>query len=286
MSGGSHYPDYYLRKRRRDTTYRRVVSIIVGVVLIGVIGGCTGFLVWNMVIKPNREQAPQPADQARQRNELNTEQRIADARNNSEEQTAIPNEHQESGTSSMGSVTTELGGIEYSQSIPAIKVSIEGSNKEATKRPDNESEDAGETGEAAASQVETGNPTPPGEREQPATFSSKPEEKPQAVNDKPEEKDVEKKPEEKPQETASEETSAAAGERVFHVYAGACSTQEDAEKMKSNLSSLGFQGTIIKSKLDYLVKVASLGDYDSANSLKEKLQASGFEKAFATRSRK
>jgi len=274
---GRRYPDYYQRKRRRESTYRRIVTIVVGVVLCIVIGGGTGFLVWNTWIKPKRITAAHPADQAEQREELDAELRIADAQSN---QTPVDTNADQQRSSTPAS--TELSEVDYSPSLPAIKVSIEGSNQPATSRPVQEEQpDDSEPEESAAGNT----PTPPAEQEQPATFTPPAEgnaNNSSSGDDKPDEvKPEEDKSEPEPEKPATRP----AGSLVFHVYAGACSSKDEAEKMKSNLGALGFQATVIANNVDFLVRVASLEDYDSANALVSKLSESGFGNAFATRSR-
>jgi len=73
---------------------------------------------------------------------------------------------------------------------------------------------------------------------------------------------------------------------TYTVYGGTFLKQEDADKARGDLSALGLSGSVIKVGGDYLVRVGSFEDQDSAAALSSKLKGSGLGGAFVTRKAK
>jgi len=295
------YPEFYIRKRQKEETYRRIVQIVVGFAVLLVVGGIVGFFIYKYAL-PNRQAAPKVQELADERQELATQNALASAVGQNEG--VSDNDTQQPPG---GEVVANLSDIPYDPSFPAVHVGVEGSNTSMALSGD-QGEEAAEAESGGEDAADAGaNSTPPSQQEQSESFerpsesestAQKPEDKPASGNtgEKPKEtkptdsgSDQAAKPPAPPQDSAENTNKgtedSGSGNVVYSVYAGTYKTREDAEKVKGDLQALGFQGTIVDMEIEFHVRVATLDDYARAEAIRQKLIDSGFPTAFATRRR-
>lgn len=299
------YPEFYVRKRQREETYRRVVQVIVGVAILVIVGGVGGFFLYKYVLQPVRQPVPKPKQLAAEREQLATENALASAPEQGAEEGGQPDE------SHGKELTADLADIPYDPSFPDVNVGVVGSDTNVALGGESGDEDQGAASEENGGSEAEGNtsPTPPSSREHNDSFqedkdagaksdSGSEKEKPakpaaEKNEEKPADATKESKTEDKPAAKSDEKATQpppaeepASGGTIYYVYAGAYATQEAAEVAKKDLQALGFQGQIITVGAEYDVRVASLDDYNRASAIRQKLINSGFSKAFATRKRR
>jgi cell division septation protein DedD len=287
MAGDGYYPEYYLRKRKRDRTY----SIITRVVAMLVVGGGSAilavFLLFQYVIIPKRSKAGVTSEMAVDRQELSTEQKLAAAALE-HEPAPVPTEQK----------AIELSSLPYSDSMPGTAVTIQGlpawsvdgvvsgseSDPIADKRASSVSGDiVGVPGEPSDSSTtpEKLIPAEPVGKPEKNQDEAKPAKKPESKQ--AETKKIEKKAE-APEKKEPTPAPAKPETTVYRVYAGSAADKAAADELKSKLGGLGYGGTIIKSGPEYLVLVETLEDFDKARALSGELQGRGFS-SFTTRSK-
>lgn len=296
-----YYPEFYLRKRQRESAYKRVTWGL-GILLLVAAGVFTGYLIYKNVLEPRKTQPGVTSDLANERTDLTTDAKLA----NLNSQPAGADAAQQS------AAAPSLDQVPYGESMPLVNVGVDaggaggapataGTDGQAgaDTPPDETMPAATDTSPPA---VDTASPPAPSADTTPAvqpptpvvpkpdTAAKKPADKPK---DKPQDKPKDKpkdqpKPTAKPAETAKPETQPAAkgSTYVYRVYAGSFSSEEAAQQRKSELKSLGFSGTVSKGVGEYNLLVAELDDLAGAAALAKKLKASGFSAAYSTRARK
>jgi hypothetical protein len=292
------YPEFYIRKRQREETYRRTVQIVVGVAILIIIGGVGGFFLYKYVLQPVRQPVPEAKELADERQQLATQNALSQVPSQQPEKT------QPAGGGKEGQqIVADLGNIPYDPSFPGVHVGVEGSNTSVALEGAEAEQDEADSNSGAVDQQDQSAPTPPSGREQSdsldrasqqaaansttntgnsgtGTQQKNDQDSEDASKTKPPANAEDKEPESKP---AVEEPGT--GEMVFHVYAGTYATRDAAETAKKDLQALGFQGNIITVGSEFHVRVASLDDFERASAIRQKLIDSGFTKAFATRER-
>jgi hypothetical protein len=286
-----YYPDFYLRKRERDSRYRRYSSLVIGCVLVAVVGGVLGYLGYVHLLQPSR--LPQTAaDLADEKRDLEQEQLLGSGSTPAAE---APVSDDSALDPSGEPGIDDLSDVEYSPSMAGVTVEVEGGSVD-----DGSVDSAGEAapgGGATESVADGGDeggeeaPTPPAEQAGEDTFSPETESSgaapsgesaaPDAPADQGRDADTDVGDGSDDAAESADDGSATDGP-VFKVYAGSFSSRESAETAKADLSKLGLQGTIIEMELEHLLHVATLDSYESAEALQAKLVASGFASAFAT----
>lgn len=282
--GDSYYPEYYLRKRRKDRVYALVTRLVAVLVIVGGLGCAAGFLTWQYVLKPRKAGSGITQQMADKRQELATQQKLADAQRQPAADPAV--------LQTVDYQPTQLSALSYAESMPFASVGLLSSGGTA----------AGGAADASQAAPPVPDTTPPPASPPPAEATpvelapaarpepevAKQQDKPQDTQTKeaaakPEPKKEEKK-EEKPQQAPPTPPPAppAAAEQVFRIYAGSASSKEEADNMSQRLSSLGLSGSVVRNGGDYLVLVASVPEFSQAEALTSDLRGKGFA-AFSTR---
>ncbi|GEM_PF-3399163 len=283
-----YYPDFYLRKRERDSRYRRYSSLVIGCVLVAVVGGVLGYLGYVHILQPSR-QPRTAADLADEKRDLEQEQLLGSGSPGAEETPgSVDGGAEQAGDAEIG----DLSNVDYSPSMAGVSVEVEGgTGQDGSAMAEAGSAEEAESGSAASDGDVAGQDTPTPPSEEPAEETSPAEtgnsgvaapEEAEAPAAAPEqERDSESEGVAEDAEDVAEDGSGGSGP-VFKVYAGSFTSREGAETARAGLAPLGLQGTIVEMELEYLVHVATLDSYEDAEALQAKLVASGFASAFAT----
>lgn len=282
----SHYPDFYVKKRQREASYRRTVGFVVGVVIV-VLAGIAGgyFVVWKLFLEPTRA-VQTPAQLAEERQQLETAEALEEiASEGSIAPLADPGAQAEAG---LQIASGDVDDVPYSTSFPAMQVAVATSDTPASAELDEALDGTGESDSAdphavdddsastaAQDDSESATPasTPPASSpSEPATTpdtSTPATSTPEASGDDVQEPEV------------------PSGTTVYHIYAGSYNSRSEADRYKEQLATLGFQASVVviesESRSDYLLRITTLEDYSAAGALKGKLVDSGFGSAFVTR---
>jgi hypothetical protein len=296
-----YYPEFYLRKRQRESAYKRVTWGL-GILLLVAAGVFTGYLIYKNVLEPRKTQPGVTSDLANERTDLTTDAKLA---NLNSQPTAA-------GDAQQSQAAPSLDQVPYGESMPLVNVGVDAggaSTAPATAATDGQAGTPAVTDQTAPATADTTPPaadsTPPAAPgadttpavqpptpvvPKPDTAVRKPADKPK---DKPQDKPKDKpkdqpKPAVKPVEAAKPDAQPAAkgSTFVYRVYAGSFSSEEAAQQRKGELKSLGFSGTVSKGFGEYNLFVAELDDLADAAALAKKLKASGFSAAYSTRAKK
>jgi cell division protein FtsN len=299
MSDG-YYPEYYLRKRKRDRVYALVTRLVVVAVLAGGLGSIGGFLTYQYVLKPKKQAAGVTEQMADQRQSLATAQKLSEAAKSA---TAIPVE----GQTPIEFQPTQLSELRYADSMPLASVSLLGSTSAQidrnTTQPATEPKDSSasasmsngsdsvdasvsQTQESASSGVVSSSSA--AVSQSPST--SQPADSAQTRAAQKATDGSTPKPTDKPKGSVQETQPAATdtppqkptSEQAYRVYAGITSSKEAADELRGKLTSVGLSGTVIKSGGDYLVLVATVPEFSQAEVLTSDLKGKGFS-SFSTR---
>jgi hypothetical protein len=316
MGGDGYYPEYYLRKRKRDRMYTIVWRTIFAVVVVGGLGALCGFLGFHYLWQPHQNPAGVTKELANTRNEIGTEQKLAQAAQDRPPTDANPQY-----------APVDLKKLQYSDSsFPATSVSLQGigsapaggqpagsapAEPPAAGQEPGTTADSGAPGSGDSGTLQTPPPAgsaaavpPPAPRPPDSAPAQAPPAKPdeaKAAADKAAEKkaadakkaqaDKDKAAKEaaakeakdqkdtKPARDAKDDKTVQPGKTVFHVYGGSAISKDKAEAMKQQLSTIGFSGQIVPPKTpgsDYLVLVAEVDDYTKADALAGELRKHGF----------
>ena len=315
-----YYPEFYLRKRQREQSYRRTTVVVVGLLVFVALGAIVGYVIYNAIA--TRSTPPGATPQlAEQQQQLQTAEQLASS---SVPEDVLQNTEQQP--------TVDLSSVSYSESFPQVDVKLEG----AAAKPEGEetAETAGEAGTepavgrepegadpnavvpsaentAEAAQpsdqdTRVGSVTPSDDetrkleqakRQEQAKREAEKREAAKKAEEKKkreaarkkqaeEEKAAAAKAEEKPKDDSVRAPATKSGGYSYTVYGGTYLSSEEAEKDKAKLSAIGLSGTVIHTAGDYLLLVGRLDDQDSAAALSGKLRSSGFGSAFVTRKSK
>lgn len=274
MARRDYYPDYYLKKRQRDAVFNRVWKTVI-VILVIALGIGVGYIVYTQIFV-HLKQPPDNTEQlAGLKGDLEAKQKLQSAASQ-----VPPDVSGE--TKEQLAAETDLEKIDYAQSFPQINVSVSGSDVAAGS--------AGETGQGAATTPAGNEPeadSSPGTGEPPKAQSEQAAEQTKGQQ-KPETKETKKETDSGSSESAGSSGSVASGPPSYEykIYAGSYSSQGSADEGKRGLSALGLTGKIIRNGADYNLLVGTLGDYDAAVALREKLVSSGYDNSFVTRKTK
>ncbi len=282
----SHYPDFYVKKRQREASYRRTVGFVVGiaiVVLAGIAGGY--FVVWKLVLEPNRA-VQTPAQLAAERQQLT----LAEAREEISSEGDIaalaePGSHTEAGPQV---ASGNVDDVPYSPSFPAMQVAVGTSDTPASAEPDEvpggDAEDENVDPHAIAD--DSASTTAPDDSESTPPPSTPPASSPAEPVIEPD-TGTSTTPAPEASSDDDQELEQPSGATVYNVYAGSYNSRSDADRYKEQLATLGFQANVVviesESRSDYLLRITTLEDYAAAGALKGKLVDSGFGSAFVTR---
>ena len=311
MGGDGYYPEYYLRKRKRDRVYSNISRTALFIV-VAAVGIACGFLLFHYV----GHRAPVPAaglkEMADKRQEIGNEQKLA---------ATAQDRPPQAPTADYSPVA--LDKLQYSDtSLPVTSVSLQRPGQAATTAPTaaaapektGNAPKPGAGGDAAggtSGTLQTPPPTPaqgmavpptakpPVAKPLPADPNAakaasaaaktaekkpdpKPEKKPADAVKTPKTDATQPKPE--PAKPAAKDVKAVTPptKTMYHVYGGRATSKDQADKLKRDLSSQGYAGSIIKSGGDFLVLVATLDDVNKADALTEELHKRGFD-PFSTR---
>jgi cell division protein FtsN len=305
-----YYPEYYLRKRQREQGYRKFLFVLGTVAFLALGIGC-GYIIFSNVIQTRRSAPGATASLAEQKQQLELNEKLKENENKPSTEGLVADNSANQGL--------DLSTNEYAQSFPLVQVSVDGSGmlagQTATDASQTTPSDASPTDGAAgatpadsaadtsnSSQIIPAAPGAPGatpggtpsqvaqppantaDKKTPA--EKKPDEKASKPQDKPKKEEEKKpapavKPEEKKPEDSSRNNTGS-GKKVYRVYAGLCTTREDADKLKEKASASGVSASVVKNGGDYLLLVSTVGSGDDAFALRDKLKGSGFNGAFVT----
>ena len=306
-----YYPEYYLRKRQREQAYRKVL-VVLGTLGILALAITTGVIIFNNVFLTRRIAPGTSASMAAQRQQLELDEKLKDNENKPFAEGLVA----DSGANQV----LDLNASDYAQSFPLVQVSVDGfgtsTSPTAAETSQTTPADAAAAGESPGSMPASGGAdtsnasqtlpaapvsTPGGTSAQPTQppantadkqtpaeqkpAEKKPEEQAQKPQDKPKKEEEKKpaptvKPEEKKPEGSG--SNAGSGKKVYRVYAGLCTTREDADKLKEKASAAGVSASVVKNGGDFLLLVSTVGSGDDAFALRDKLKGSGFNGAFVT----
>lgn len=267
-------PDYYIRKKQRDRTYRVVWNAIAGVLFVLAVIFVGNFL-WNSWLMPLKK-AGQPAvskEHADELNQLQTEERISNAiasqemagvgdlTGDEEAQAADPQapatEPGDSPASELALLETDLSEVDYAESFPLVTVALEaGSNGE---RRSDQPASAAEGGTASEGREPSTESTPVNTGN---TDSQQAEKREEPKKDPPKEE-----PEENP----------VISNKVYHVYAAEVTSRKEAEDVVKRLADHGYKGTIIEQNPYFLIKVMKTSRGEEARALIDRLKQLGFD---------
>ncbi|MEZ5338710.1 MAG: SPOR domain-containing protein [bacterium] len=273
MDDNGYLPDYYIRKKQRDRMYTTVWMsvLLVGIVVAGIFAGS---FLWKTVgvSLRNRGKPTVNTDQANELNELQTEDRIANAMANRQGsvgdlsddaavtpvdgQTGRPVEAPETlGSPGSQTVNADLSGIDYSESFPLVTVALEAGDPSRKANPNAQQSTETQSGDQADKQPSTDSTSV-----QTDSSSAQPD------KDKPAEQP--KQPEESP----------VIGNVTYRVYAAEVGSREEAQQVVDKLAEYGYQGSIIDDqKPFFLVKVTQTSKSEEARIWVQKLESAGFK---------
>ncbi len=296
-----YYPEFYLRKRQRESAYKRITWGL-GVLAFIAAGVFTGYLIYKNVVEPRQTQPGATPEAAEQRTIMSTQQRLEGLENQ-------PIVDGAPAPGQLASAPPVLDEIPYEQSLPSVQVSITAGGLTmpgSTPIPGATPADANAELTPADSLLPEAQPaasgaqTPPGAADTVPPEASVPDTTPAEVKkpappekpkDKPKDKpqdEAKDKPKDKPKETPKPPAPDTAkpsgnGTFVYRVYAGSYASDEAAQTNRDELKSLGMSGSVNKIGGEYNLFVAELTDLSAATALVNKLKNSGFGAAFASR---
>ncbi|MCB1218339.1 SPOR domain-containing protein [bacterium] len=272
MDDNGYLPDYYIRKKQRDRMYTTVWMsvLLVGIVVAGIFAGS---FLWKTVgvSLRNRGKPTVNKDQANELNELQTEDRIANAMANrqgnvgdlSEDATITPVDGQTGRpveepdsliNAGAQSINADISDIEYSESFPLVTVALEAGDPSRKANPNSQPAEDSQSGASEDKQPSTDSTSVQTDSSNAEADKDKPAEQPKAPAESP-----------------------VIGNVTYHVYAAEVGSREEAQQVVDKLAEFGYQGSIIDQKPFFLVKVTQTSKGEEARVWVQKLESAGFK---------